>query len=254
VAEKNIAANTDENCRTVVELLTALGITVNCRFIRDASTDDIRGFRRAPLNLLAYDDHFGRVLRRFFTDRYGSVFAENPFPVGRFETAAWLREIAAFFGLENQAEALVSRHETRYRQRAERLKAALAGKRLMIVSYNHNVDWLIEAAVDTGMAVAKVGVLNYTQDSVVKTRFSDTVPFETGYDPKRRAEDIQALRPHLVLSNYAAADLPETARYDTLPLCPDTGFSSGLVLASRWARVLSGPPVEGWKHDRRLLS
>lgn len=124
----------------------------------------------------------------------------------------------------------------------------------MVISYNHNIDWLLETAFDVGMEVVRVGILNYTQDSVVKTRFANAIDFQTNYTPNQRSVDIEKYKPDLVLSNYAATGMPATSRYDTLPLCPDIGFESGLAIANRWVRVLQGPQVEGWQHDCRLFS
>ena len=254
IAEKNIAANTDPNFQIAEHLLSVLGVKVNCRFVRETTVSDLKNFCRGSLNLLAYDDHFGRVLKRLLEDRFGAVFAETPFPVGPWETGKWLMEIASFFRVEEKAKVILQKQKERYRADVKRLRRYLSGKRLMIVSYNHSVDWLLEAARDTGMEVVRVGILNYTQDNRVKTRFSDFVEFRTGYTPDERTGDIKRLSPHLVLSNYAPPDLPDGARYDTLPLCPDVGYMSGLVLARRWAAVLKGPVREGWKNDFRLFS
>lgn len=254
VAEKNIAANTEANYITISKLLHSIGIKVNCRFVRHVSSDAIRKFKRAPLNLLASDDHFGRLLKHFLADRFHSVFAKAPFPVGCWESEQWLREIAAFFNKSESAENLILEQKLRYDQKIEPLKGQLSGKRLMVISYNHNIDWLLETAFDVGMEVVRVGILNYTQDSVVKTRFAEVVDFHTNYKPDQRSVDIEKCKPDLVLSNYAATGMPATSRYDTLPLCPDIGFEGGLSMANRWVRVLQGPQVEGWQHDRRLFS
>jgi nitrogenase iron protein len=78
VAEKNIALNADVNFRRMKALLRQLGVGVNCRFVRRTSVDELRGFLQAPLNLLAYSDHLGRVLKGFLTDRFGCSFAGRP--------------------------------------------------------------------------------------------------------------------------------------------------------------------------------
>ena len=254
VAEKNIAANTEANFIIISKLLHSIGIEVNCRFVRHVSSEAIRNFKRAPLNLLASGDHFGRLLTRFLADRFHSVFAKTPFPVGRWESEQWIREIAAFFNKSESAENLILQQKLRYDHKIEPLKGQLSGKRLMVISYNHNIDWLLETAFDVGMEVVRVGILNYTQDSVVKTRFANAIDFQTNYTPDQRSVDIENYKPDLVLSNYAATGMPATSRYDTLPLCPDIGFESGLAIANRWVRVLQGPQVEGWQHDRRLFS
>ena len=61
------------------------------------------------------------------------------------------------------------------------------------------------------------------------------------------------LRPDLVLANYQSPGLPDTAHYDTVPLCPDVGHLAGVRLAERWARLLRAPLVEGWRRDEARL-
>ncbi len=254
VAEKNIAGNTEPNFRTAARLLEGIDVQVNCRFVYDTTVEALREFKSAALNLLAYDDHYGRELRRFLQERFDVRFARTPLPVGASETCRWLREIAAFFGSEERAGTELQRLQARYDAEAARLREILNGKRLMVVSFSHSIDWLLEAALDTGMTVVRAGILDYTQDSVIKTRFAGKIDFRTGYTPQQRDADIARLDPHLVLSNYAPAGLRDRAHHDTLPLCPDVGYMSGLALARRWAAILRGPLREGWQYDRPLFS
>ncbi len=82
--------NTNENFRVISGYLARLGIRVNCRFVCETTVDALEGFCSAPLNLLAYGDYTGQLLRDFFTREYGSVFYDRAFPVGFDDTAAWL--------------------------------------------------------------------------------------------------------------------------------------------------------------------
>ena len=125
------------------------------------------------------------------------------FPVGLWETTNWLEEIGTFFNVKDRAQAVIREQQALYAAEAERLRPQLSGKKLMIVSFNHNVDWVIEAARDTGMAVLKVGILTYTQDNVVKNPVLQTRWISAPAMPRTRGEkDITRLEPHLVLSNY----------------------------------------------------
>jgi nitrogenase iron protein len=253
VAEKNIALNADANLVAVAGLLAGIGVRVNCRFVRRTSVAELRDFLRAPLNLPAYVDHLGRVLIDFLTERFGCAFAQLPFPSGFHETARWLREIAAFFDRLDAAEQTLDSCRTDYERAMAAVRPALSGKRLMITTYNHDVDWLLETAFDAGMEVVRVGIMDYSQDGVHRTRYADRVVAEVGYDPERRADDIRELRPDLVLANYQSPGLPDTAHYDTVPLCPDVGHLGGALLARRWARLLRAPLVEGWRRDEARL-
>ena len=249
LAEKNIANNTESNFNAMTGLLASLGITVNCRFVRDVGVDDLTNFCKARLNLLAYDDHFGRVLRDFLTDRFGVPFCAYPFPVGFFETARWLDAIATHFGKTAISETIIAEYRQRYRQQMDSLRPHLSGRRLMIISYIHDVDWVLETAFDAGMIVEKVGILDYTQDNVFRTRFDGRFTVETGYTAQKRDADLRRLRPDLLLCNYVPNQLPIALHADGIPLCPDVGFEGGVILAKRWATLLKAPVREGWRDD-----
>ena len=253
VAEKNIALNADSNFREMERLLAMLGLRVNCRFVRQASVKQLREFLRAPLQLPAYLDHLGRVLQNFLTGRFGCTFTQNPFPSGFHETERWLREIAGFFDRESLADQAFDAMRGEYFQAINDLRPHLAGKRLMLVTYIHDVDWILETAFDLDMEVVKVGILNYSQDDQYRTRFKDRMTVHMGYDPGRRADDIMQFKPDIFLGNYQPSGLPETTHYDTVPLCPNTGHLGGLALAQRWRRLLSAPVREGWRRDEARL-
>ncbi len=249
LAEKNIANNAERNFRVISELLQTLDVEVNCRFVRDTTVEDLRNFGRARLNLLAYADHFGRVLRSFFTERFGSSFSPYPFPVGPFETERWLLSIGSFFGRTEAAQKTVNYHRQFYNDAIRRFQPLLAGKRLMIVSYIHDVDWILETAFDLGMVVDKVGILNYSQDHLFHSRFRGRFELEIGYTAPRRDADIETIRPDLILSNYVPHHTPLPIHVDGIPLCPNAGFYGGLALAGRWASLLKSPVCEGWRND-----
>jgi nitrogenase iron protein len=249
LAEKNIANNAESNYTTVSEMLDAMGIRINCRFIRDTSVATLRRFQKASLNLLAYEDHFGRLLKSFFAERTGAVFSAYPFPVGFKETRRWLKDIGAFFDKSDRADQLTESYESGYESAIRRLAPYLAGKRLMIVSFIHDVDWILETAFDLGMGVEKVGILNFSQDHIFRTRFADRFACETGYTPEKRDRDLSRIQPDLLLSNYVPEKLPAAIHADSIPLCPDVGFYGGLRFARRWAALLKSPVREGWRDD-----
>jgi nitrogenase iron protein len=249
VAEKNIATNAETNFARMEGLLGRLGLRVNCRFVRRTSVGRLRNFRKAPLNLLAYDDTLGRVLSDYLRDRAGAVFADVPFPVGLRETLRWLGKIGAAVNRADQAAAIGEELRDAYTGAAESLRPALEGRRMLIIAYNHDLDWIIETAFDVGVEVVKVGILNYSQDDLVRSRYRDRVPFETGYPVEQREQDIAELKPDLTLSNYVPHGLAPVCHYDSIPLCPDVGAEGALALARRWATLMKTPLLEGWRRD-----
>jgi nitrogenase iron protein NifH len=252
VGEKNLANNAEPNYLAMARLIQALGLRVNCRFVRQTSTADLRRFLRGRLNLLAYDETMGRVLRDFLAERFGAVFARHPFPVGFYETVRWLQEVAAFFGREDRVASIVARQRAEYRALVDRIRPALAGRRMFILTHNHRLDWVLEVAADMDVEIVKLAVLEDAQDDRFLSRYD--VPTETGYTLDQINDDLLDLEPDIALSNFVLKDLPEGMRSDRIPICPDVGFQAGLVLADRWHRLLKAPVMEGWRRDATLFA
>ena len=249
LAEKNIAFNAESNFNTVVDILKVMNIDVNCRFVRNTSVEQLKNFLKAPLNLPAYTDYFGRLMADFIDERWKVPTAKHPFPVGFSESIAWVREIADFFNEPIAGEQVIDSHRKHYETMIARYGHALKGRKLMILTYMHNVDWIVEAAFDLGMEVTKVCILNFSQDNLFITRYPDRFEVETDYDPTKRDGDLDRLKPDLLLGNYTPKNLPHPLHVDIIPMCPDVGFYGGLAFAHRWATLIKAPITEGWKND-----
>jgi nitrogenase iron protein len=254
VFEKIVVTNTNDNFRIMSGYLARLGVRVNCRFLCETTVDALAGFCSAPLNLLAYGDYTGKLLRDFFTREYGSVFFDRAFPVGFDDTSEWLRGVAAHFGRSGAAEALIAENARRYETEIAALRPALAGKRLMVLTYNHELDWILKTALDAGMDIVKIGILNFSQDEGFRTRLTVPLPVEENYDRDNRAGDIAQFGPDVLLTNYASSVSDDVPVADTIPMCPDAGFDSGLKLAKRWARLLRLNLKGGWRRDAGLFN
>jgi nitrogenase iron protein len=253
VGEKIVVTNVEDNFSLIADLLARLGIKVGCRFLCNTSFDALRDFNAAPLNLAAHSDYTTMTLQRFFTEEYGARFLDQALPVGFGQCAAWLRGLGEFFSRQAQAEQIIAESRADYDAGVARLRPALAGKRLMVITYNHELDWILETALDVGMEIVKVGVLDYSQDEGFRTKLDGPLPVEENYDRARRAADIAALRPDVLLSNYASSVADRVPVADTIPMCPDLGFDSGLKLAARWETLLRLDTRGDWRDDARLF-
>ena len=250
VAEKNLAANTEANYVTIRSILETLGLSVNCRFLRHSTIEQITRFLRGRVNLLASEDVCGRTIRDYLVDRYGVSFLPSAFPVGFNATEKWLAALATFFGKEAEAADLVRRERVRYEEAIAALRPSLKGKRLFIVTQSYRIDWVLDLAVDLGMEIAKVGVLASSWDEGFVTRYKGRFPLALSYTREQRDEEIRTLAPDLTLTNAVWRGQPEDMRVDAIPIIPDVGFESGVAVAERWQRLIQLPPMEGWRHDR----
>ena len=254
IGETGVANNTTLNYETIRDLLGRMGIAVNCRFLGDATAEEMRRFCAAPLNLLSSDGPDNRKLKAWLEEKYSARFLPGTFPVGFQATSEFLEQIGTFFGCREAAQPVIESERQVFLSHVERLRPQLEGKRVLMTTVNANLDWLLDAAEAVGMKFVWIGVLNYLRQEV---KISD--------HPERcaAAEEIsglpmvhsriRALRPDIVISNYTS--LAEEGDYvtDSLPMGQLVGFRSGLAVLDRWAGLLQNRREGEWIRDRELF-
>jgi len=97
IGEKNLEYEVDENYAEVTRLLTALGVPVNLRFLRDCSIADISRLGAARLNILRDDDLW--TVGERLQQRFGTPFISS-YPVGLAGTIGFLEAVAGGFGVK----------------------------------------------------------------------------------------------------------------------------------------------------------
>lgn len=254
VFEKVVARNTEMNFQRLKTFLTRMNISVNCRFLCNTSYASLRDFCSAELNLLAYRDYTGKILEDFFIKEYGASFFEKQFPIGFKETSDWLLALGKHFDASDEAKSIISENEIIYQNRIKSVRPKLEGKKLMIITYNHELDWILNAALDCGMKIVKICVLNFSQDEGFRSSLSeiDGIEVVENYDRDERSSDIKRLKPDIILSNYEPVS-EQSYITDTIPMCPDNGFFTGLEMVERWSRLFSKSKEGEWLNDRKLF-
>ena len=254
VFEKVVARNTEMNFQRLKTFLTRMNISVNCRFLCNTSYASLRDFCSAELNLLAYRDYTGKILEDFFIKEYGASFFEKQFPIGFKETSDWLLALGKHFDASDEAKSIISENEIIYQNRIKSVRPKLEGKKLMIITYNHELDWILNAALDCGMKIVKICVLNFSQDEGFRSSLSeiDDIEVVENYDKDERSSDIKRLKPDIILSNYEPVS-EQSYITDTIPMCPDNGFFTGLEMVERWSRLFSKSKEGEWLNDRKLF-
>ena len=254
VFEKVVARNTEMNFQRLKTFLARMNISVNCRFLCNTSYASLRDFCSAEINLLAYRDYTGKILEDFFIKEYGASFFEKQFPIGFKETSDWLLALGNYFDASDEAKSIISENEIIYQNRIKSVRPKLEGKKLMIITYNHELDWILNAALDCGMKIVKICVLNFSQDEGFRSSLSeiDDIEVVENYDRDERSSDIKRLKPDIILSNYEPVS-EQSYITDTIPMCPDNGFFTGLEMVERWSRLFSKSKEGEWLNDRKLF-
>lgn len=254
VFEKVVARNTEMNFQRLKTFLARMNISVNCRFLCNTSYASLRDFCSAELNLLAYRDYTGKILEDFFIKEYCASFFEKQFPIGFKETSDWLLALGKHFDASDEAKSIISENEIIYQNRIKSVRPKLEGKKLMIITYNHELDWILNAALDCGMKIVKICVLNFSQDEGFRSSLPeiDGIEVVENYDRDERSSDIKRLKPDIILSNYEPVS-EQSYITDTIPMCPDNGFFTGLEMVERWSRLFSKSKEGEWLNDRKLF-
>ena len=269
IFEKVIAKNTESNFQTMMGFFDKLGVKVNCRFLYNTSYESLRNFQKADLNILAYDDYTGKILRNFFEKEFNSKFSDLDFPVGFSQTVTWLKYMKKWVKESNSGknntedkrssvyscgesnpdiESIIDVNKVEYKRRLERIKPILEGKKLMIITYNHNLDWILETCTDCGIEIVKIGILNFSQDDNFVSNLGVKLPIEMEYNRENRDEDLLKYDPDIYLTNYDS-NLDYDCLTSTIPLCPDVGFFSGLKILENWAGLMDMNLEGDWKKD-----
>ena len=254
VFEKTVAKNTDLNFTVIRSFLAQMQIQINCRFLYDTDYDRLQKFCTAKLNLLAYQDYTGQMLQGFFEKEYQAEFFDLAFPIGYYETEAWLQQLGHYFQKEAMAAAIIQEHKQQYETRLQRLRPRLQGKKLMILTYNHELDWILRPAIEIGMELVKIGILNFSQDEGFRTKLDVELPVELNYNGQQKKADVLQLQPDVVLTNYETSILYARCITDTIPMCPNVGFFTGVEMLEKWDKLLDFQLVGGWKKDEQLYN
>ena len=260
VGEMAISYNNEPNVRALRQLLGGLGLRLNCRFLGDATSEELRGFLKAPLNILDSESADNLELKGFLEKDFGCRFLPGHLPVGMEATAAWVAQLGDFFGCPERAEALNRREREAWEEAAAALRPTLAGKTLVLTTINDDMDWILSAAKDAGMRVLWVGVMNYLRTPLRLSRDPGVLAVtEEVSSAKRIREQLERLQPDLVLTNYAGGEAAAGPWLsDTVPSSPLAFFRSAMPVLQRWETMFRekdrGSVIRekggAWKNDR----
>ena len=253
IGETGVANDLDVNYGIVKDLLGRMGISVNCRFLGGATTDEVRGLLAAPLNVLASDSEDNRRLQAWLEKTFGCSFLDRCLPVGFRETRRFLEEIGDRFGCREKAEPVIRDEMKRYEAEIAELRPRLEGRKILMTTINAGMDWLMDAAEDAGMEFVWVGVLNYLGTELCVTARPDRCPIEEIDGITSVERKIAERKADIVLSNYTSSVTAGDAVADAIPMGRQVGFRSGIPVLRRWARLLEERREGEWVRDRALF-
>ena len=253
VYELTWSSRTDENFQRIKELLDALHIRVNCRFICAGTMEDIHHFLRAPYSILAREDELGRELKTIFEEKYGCKFLDGTLPRGFEETSRWVRMLGELYGKQEEVKICIQKNQECYEKKIQELKAHFSGKRVVIFMNYGNCDWLFELAEDLDLMILKTILLGKKNEG--NAGWNQRFSAEWSSYREMLRQEIEKSRPDLVLVNdpSALADIPENICVIQIPRDIQPGFLAGADAAEEWIRKMDRKVEGRWKHDRAVF-
>ena len=159
IGERSISLRDEDHFHTVEKLLKRLGYKVNCRFLKRTDTLSLRSFKKAEINLLAYNDPDTRNMQAYLSGRFGVEFFELPFPVGFQRKFSLGKNPCRTSAPGKDFTPLLQEQEEIYRAGIAKYIHHLLGKRVLVVSYTEEIGWVLDTIRDLGMEIIKVGIL-----------------------------------------------------------------------------------------------
>lgn len=250
IGVKTISTNCIKNSDYVENILSKLGIKINCKYLGDADIEDLKKLTEAKFNLLLNPDRFSMMLKQFLEDNYDMTFSNHIARPGLKATTEWIREIGECFGRTEAAENIIQGICNEYELHLEFLKNNLQNKTVYVASMNRDIDWILEMLEGAGMEIIKAVVIDrpdYTMDYDIKAAYPFVEIIEK-YEINELINDINTKNPDILISAYPMDVNPHIVQRH-IPLVPDIGPFGALELADSWVSFMKAPAEEGWRKD-----
>ncbi|MDR1778203.1 MAG: oxalate:formate antiporter [Clostridiales Family XIII bacterium] len=184
-------------------LLEALGLNVRF-FVEFSHPDDWRTITEAALNVAmchVHDLYFLEYLKKAF----GMPYLLPTIPVGSSSTRKFVEEIAAFFGLQKEAKALLDKEELKLKEALAPIRERVKGKKVIIGGGYMRVGTAGLLADEIGMEV--VGMRNFNYDTYGNELFQEiedtlgNIPTAISNQSSELVNMVRKLNPDIAISH-----------------------------------------------------
>jgi nitrogenase iron protein NifH len=248
----------DKKSDTLDYIFEKLNIKVNCRFTNDTTIDAIRGFKKAKVSIPFSHDPLVEDLTNFLKTHFSIEILNAPLPIGFEETAEFARALGKRFDKTSEAEALIAEARVDYERRLPKLREYFSGKKTLIFSSPHNINWAISTLMDLGVEITEIYCSSFfSPREAFSSKYLSKIKVINDYPIDKFEQTVTREKPDFVLTagninafNTIPYDILPTA---AIPFLPSYGFNSGLLYADRLYSKLKFPSIEGWRNDKKLF-
>lgn len=237
------------NRSSLERMLSAFGMRVNCMFLDDSSPSPPELFCRAETDILVGDNAPARKVMSIVTERTGREPFPAVLPLGIRDYERWVREMGAFTGREDLAEAECARARAEHEGLVGRHRPRMEGVRIILRwKAWSNPDWLIDVLEDLGVDLVRVGFMPSAGRARMRPISSHDCVED--YTDAMLAQDLEALRPDILISDIAVP-VPDGTAFAKLSKL-GVGYRPVFGYIEYLENVVRLPKVEGWREGRSL--
>lgn len=224
-------------------LLQALGLTV--RVVPLYSTiDEIARISEAALNVSICATHDDYLLGHL-KERFGIDYVIDTLPIGIKNTNQWLRLIAKYFRLEEEAERLIALETAQLEEALEPFKQALKGKSIFLGGGETRIITTGEFFQSLGLKIVGIKPHNFDRFAVPMLDDIDDQESQVEVAPGQPAEELnllKRLKPDIYVGHVGANAWVTKLGISNLPLFGQSfnymGYSGAFELARKAVKVL----------------
>jgi nitrogenase molybdenum-iron protein alpha chain len=235
----------------LIRLLNALGLEVNV-FPVFTKPEEMYRATQAALSVSTcptHDDYFLKHLH----EKYGVPYIVRHMPIGIDNTNRWLRDVAAFFGLQEQAEKLIALEVKELEEALAGFKPLFKGKKAFISA--GEIRAYANGYLLTELGFELVGIRSFHHDEFAEIEYEklagivkqDFVVNIANVQPFEEANLLKKLKPDLFLGHWngnataAKLGIPTHVIYNTG--LSYIGYKGVYELARRIYRQLKNPAL-----------
>jgi nitrogenase molybdenum-iron protein alpha chain len=187
-------------------LLEALGLSANF-FPVYARPEEMYKVTRAALSVSTCPTHDDYLLG-YLKEKYGVPYIIGTMPIGIESTGLWIRDVAAFFGLEGQAERLIEQEERELKEALKEFEPIFAGKRALVSA--GEIRAFVTAGLLAELGFEIIGIRSFHHDEFADKEY-ERLAAQTEKDymvnianaqPFEEANLIQKLKPDIFLGHW----------------------------------------------------
>lgn len=208
-------------------LLKYLGLEVNIYPVF-AKPEEMYKITEAALSISTCPTHDDYLLG-YLKEKFGIPYIIKHMPIGINNTSNWLRDVAAFFHLEEQGEILIQAEEAELEKALAPLKKFFAGKKVFVSAGEFRALATANLLLELGFQVVGVRSYHHDQfalveyDKLVKKSIHDFPISIADVQHFEEANLLQRLKPDLFLGHWCG-----NSTAAKLGIATHTVYNSGL--------------------------